>query len=87
VSQYRKKPVVVDAVQFRGDNAHALIDFDDSFKPIEAPSRISVSSFGFTVFTLEGDMFGAVGDWLIRGVKGELYPCKPDIFEATYEPV
>ena len=37
--------------------------------------------------TLEGDMVGRVGDWLITGVKGEQYPCKPDIFEATYEPV
>lgn len=87
MSQYRKKPVVIDAVQFQGDNAHELIDFDDSFKPNGAPSRVAVSQFSFAVSTLEGVMSGKIGDWLIRGVKGELYPCKPDIFEATYEPV
>lgn len=43
--------------------------------------------FGITIRTLEGDMTASPGDWIIRGVQGEFYPCKPDIFEATYEPV
>jgi hypothetical protein len=57
---YRKRPVVIEAVQMRHK---------------------------FAVETLEGTMRGEPGDYLIKGVKGELYPCKPDIFEATYEPV
>lgn len=43
--------------------------------------------FGYAIDTLEGTMIAAPGDWIIRGVQGEFYPCKPDIFEATYEPV
>lgn len=60
MGKYRKRPVVIEAVQIT--------------RPI-------------TIETKEGSMRGDVGDWLITGIKGEQYPCKPDIFEATYEPV
>lgn len=80
MSRYRKKPAVIDAVQFTGANHVEVAQFlkDSKWEP---------SIEGFRIVTLEGTMLAAKGDWIIRGVKGELYPCKPDIFEATYEPV
>jgi hypothetical protein len=80
MGKYRKKPVVVEAIRFNGTN-HVEVgrflagaDFEPSIGSID-------------IKTLEGTMRADRGDWIIRGVKGELYPCKPDIFEATYEPV
>lgn len=79
---FRKRPVVIEAVQIT----------DDTFD-LEHPNPGHVSGVVYnpgertvTIPTLEGEMTGRVGDWIIRGVKGELYPCKPDIFAATYEP-
>jgi hypothetical protein len=74
--KYRKKPVVIEAVQW--------------FKPGDHPDVLSnreccVHDDGGLIHTLEGDMHVTPGDWIITGVKGEVYPCKPDIFEATYE--
>lgn len=86
MGQYRKKPVVIDAWQFDGSfasfssMAHELGERED-FYFVESlgPPEIRIS-------TLEGEMTASRGDFIIRGVKGELYPCKPDIFVATYEP-
>lgn len=80
--KYRKKPVVVEAEKWEGDN---LKDRNSMFQSPEVIIKYNCSEF--IVSTLEGSMTGKVGDWLIRGIKGELYPCKPDIFEATYEVV
>ena len=83
-TQYRKKPVVIDAVQFTGHNAHEISDGLDM-----DPVRVSYADPDNPVIiieTLEGTMRGAVGDWIIKGVREEFYPCKPDIFAATYEP-
>lgn len=76
---YRKKPVVIEAWQFYGANGASLASWcggihDDAE---EAPTII--------ISTLEGTMTASLGDWIIRGVQGEFYPCKPDIFAATYE--
>jgi hypothetical protein len=79
--KYRKKPVVIEAEQWEG---HNLNDDNSMFQSPEVIIKNDGSEF--MVSTLEGVMTGQKGDWLIRGVKGELYPCKPDIFEATYEP-
>jgi hypothetical protein len=78
--RYRKKPVTIDAIQYVG-----------------AKSYISVCEFvgrALTIYgdqiiipTLEGDMKASRGDWIIKGVNGEFYPCKPDVFEATYDPI
>lgn len=76
---FRKKPVVIEARQWTGGNAVNLLDW---IKP-EARQEGSV----LVIPTLEGDHEASLGDWIIKGVKGEFYPCKPDIFEATYEPV
>lgn len=79
--RYRKKPVVIDAVQWDGNNYAELRSFiGDSLD-----AQWSVGGYCF-INTLEGRMNAYVGDWIIRGVQGEFYPCKPDIFEATYEP-
>ncbi len=76
---FRKKPVVIEAVQWRGNNQSEVADF----YPMVSGAFGSTSLF---IETLEGNMRADVGDWIIRGVKGEYYPCKPDIFAATYEP-
>ena len=77
--KFRKKPVVIEAIQF-----------DGTLSSLEAFAIPEVSQeFGSRtaqIYTLEGVMTAEPGDWIICGVKGEFYPCKPDIFEATYEP-
>jgi hypothetical protein len=80
MAKYRKKPVVIEAEQWEGHN------LNDEGSLFQSP-KVIIKSDGseFMVTTLEGVMTGQKGDWLIRGVKGELYPCKPDIFAATYE--
>lgn len=79
--KYRKKPVVIEAIQ--------LNHTTDSQEQIIAWSGIARKGpdGGLIIPTLEGDMTANTGDYIIKGVKGEFYPCKPDIFEATYEPV
>ena len=86
---YRKLPVVISAVKVN----EALHNAANNWKELpewlrEAYDRGEVVFGAGEVFiqTLEGRMSGALGDWIIRGVKGELYPCKPEIFAATYEP-
>ena len=81
VKQYRKKPVVIEAVKYDGTNGAEILKF--IFPDIEPDAK----AFGETIKTLEGDMHVSVGDYIIKGVQGEFYPCKPDIFEATYEAV
>lgn len=77
MAKYRKKPVVVDAVQWLGDNFAEITEFFGGASEHEGSKVI--------VKTLEGEMTASPGDWIIKGVKGEFYPCKPDIFLATYE--
>ena len=86
MSKHRKKPVVVDAfrVPAVGDEAgeYAFLAWA---KEVGFTDFTAESEGGVTIKTLEGDMKGDPGDWVIKGVKGEFYPCKPDIFAATYE--
>ncbi len=82
--KFRKKPVVIDAVQWTGDNE--CLDFIREFMEPNYPARGTESYPDcLIIHTLEGDHRANVGDWIIKGVKGEFYPCKPDIFEQTYE--
>ena len=78
---YRKRPVVVETVQWLGDNLEEIVQFagDDVIW--------SVDDQALYVGTLEGLMRATVGDFIIKGVDGEFYPCKPGIFLATYEAV
>lgn len=88
--KYRKKPVVIDAVQLQRGN---LKDVETFLAGREMPElyaggeefSINWGNSEVTITTLEGVMTARPGDWIIRGVKGELYPCKPDIFAETYE--
>lgn len=84
MARFRKKPVEIEAVQWTGDNPEEIAIFT-----AEADSCVAYSDNDPRVIieTLEGTMTATAGDWIIKGVKGEFYPCKPDIFEATYERV
>lgn len=83
MAQYRKKPVVIEAYNIFGTEEPPLW-MHEAFKN----GTVDVARNGaFEVKTLEGTMRGAPRDWIIRGVQGELYPCRADIFEATYEAV
>ena len=79
---YRKKPVVIQAVQWTGNNNTEILHFCSS-----CYITSSGKSKDLVVSTLEGDMSASVGDFIIKGVKGEFYPCKEDIFDMTYENV
>ena len=83
VKKYQKKPIIVEAVRNTGDNYSDIMEFTDG----ECKGIYSSNSKGyvFLVETLEGVMVANVGDYIIKGVKGEFYPCKPDVFEATYD--
>ena len=78
--KFRKKPVVIDAVQYNGDNFNVVRQFVGISLPLH---QLGDDKIG--IQTLEGVMTANVGDWIIKGIKGEFYPCKPDIFEKTYE--
>jgi hypothetical protein len=75
---FRKKPVVIEARQFDGTNSFELSKWIGETCNYAGPCGVSIK-------TLEGIVHASVYDWIIKGVKGEFYPCKPDIFDATYE--
>lgn len=83
MAKYRKRPVVIEAVQVSDAT------FDSPHPNPEHIAGVIYNPLNRTVEikTLEGTMTAQIGDWIIRGVHGELYPCTPDIFGATYEPV
>lgn len=85
MKQYRKKPIVIEAVQYDGDNEFDIKDWAQGV--ITSPFTYGKNPPNLEIKTLEGVMQANVGDWIIKGVKGEFYPCKPDVFAATYEPV
>ena len=85
--QFRKRPVVIEAEQFTGVNAEQISDFMGRGVGLLNDDNPDSTERKLMIDTLEGTMIASVGDWIIKGVKGEFYPCKPDIFAATYEPV
>jgi hypothetical protein len=94
MAKYRKKPVVIEAMQWDGTRAcKELIEetlYDLETNNVELPMEgewDGTTYLSWTIYTLEGLITASPGDWIVRGVKGEHYPCKPDIFEATYEAV
>lgn len=81
--KYRKKPVVIEAFKFDGrSNTDPTVP--QWFADAVVAGAIRANPDSISIKTLEGEMRGDLGDWIIRGVKGEIYPCKPEIFEATY---
>ena len=84
MAKYRKMPVVIEAMQFNGNLAAS--DFQKWLMTVDPNRRCRYMNDTLVISTLEGDMTAQLGDWIIQGVKGEIYPCRPDIFAATYEP-
>jgi hypothetical protein len=84
--KFRKRPVVIDAVQLTDDaDWQAIAKWCGGTLHSERDPSDEYDSW-LTISTLEGKMHAYEGDWIIRGVNGEFYPCKPDIFTKTYEP-
>ena len=93
--KFRKKPVVIEAVEWTGHNHREMFDFltlgrkrDVSMEPCGENFEINfrkVKEGGLVIKTLEGEHIATIGDFIIKGVQGEFYPCKPNIFKATYE--
>ena len=81
--KFRKKPVEIEAQRFDGENADDLCKW---IGPAGWAGSDAVDGTVVMIETLEGQMKAVAGDWIIRGVEGEFYPCKPAIFAATYEP-
>ncbi|HGR3810955.1 TPA: hypothetical protein ACL4TM_001595 [Streptococcus pneumoniae] len=79
MTKYKKKPVVIEAIRFIGSNYEEIREF--------IGENILCSDLSIVIPTLEGDMVAQKGDYIIKGVQGEFYPCKPDIFTETYEVV
>lgn len=92
MSKYRKRPVVIEAVEFKGfnkENGSVMFDITPTWLTDEFGQNIVFfdEEDTLTIKTLEGDHTARIGDYIIRGVHGELYPCKPEIFHKTYEKV
>ena len=95
IKRYIKKPVQIEAIQLKKDNIIEVFDFLDGANYKETKSTEELEDFSqmilkqgyIEIITLEGMMKGSFGDYIIKAIKGEFYPCKPDIFQATYEEV
>ncbi len=96
IKKYRKKPVVIRALQWTGDNYTEILNFCDTaefqhqirkHKNVFTGESEILEGIELTIETLEGTHEASIGDYIIEGVNGEFYPCKPDIFEKTYEEV
>ena len=93
--QYRKKPVVIDAIQLTRANAVKVYEWVHDCTAIKTDMDLYrwddylsiIERKGMKIPTLEGEMIASMGDYIIKGIQGEFYPCNPDIFEATYEVV
>lgn len=87
MSKFRKKPVEIEAVKFTRNSWDEVKSFtNDTAHTLTIERRINGIATCI-ITTLEGQHIATEGDWIIKGVKGEFYPCKPDIFDATYEAV
>jgi len=92
--KYQKKPVIIEALEWDGSSHRPMFDFLDgthrSHMAAEGANFYidhSKVEGGLVIKTLEGEHLANIGDWIIKGVEGEFYPCKPAIFEKTYDPV
>lgn len=91
--KYRKKPVVVEAIQWTGSNLEEIRNFvgsdliEEYVEFFDIKRTLNKMLVDIAIDTLEGTMRVDYGDYIIKGVQGEFYPCKPDIFEQTYEEV
>lgn len=83
--KYRKKPVIIEAVEVKQENINQLMKLTNGGSRKATYHWKDGKIHHIVIDTLEGSMVANIGDFLIKGVKGELYPCKPDVFEQTYE--
>ena len=82
--KFRKKPVVIEAIQYNGTES-SVVEILQLKETTSSERSIRVHNGRLLIHTLEGEMRADKFDWIIKGVNGELYPCKPDIFDKTYE--
>lgn len=91
--KYRKKPVEIEAVQYNGINVQEIENFVGKKLQVELETDAAYQAgkaapvYSIIIPTLEGDMKAMPYDYIIKGIKGEIYPCKPDIFVQTYETI
>jgi hypothetical protein len=85
MAKYRKKPIVIEAIQFDANDINTQEHVNFGYPKAEGDTELHRLDGIFWIQTLEGEHIVSQGDWIITGIKGEHYPCKPDIFEATYE--
>ena len=83
IKNYIKKPVEVQAIQWTGDNLEEIYEFVGAENLLFRSKSLN-QKFGLYIKTIEGDMYASINDFIIKGIKGEFYPCKPDIFHETY---
>jgi len=83
INKFRKKPIVDEAVQWTGENTVDICNFL-GLKNLRTDLLLESK---LIIKTLEGNIIASISDWIIKGIKGEFYPCKPDIFAETYEKV
>lgn len=86
VKKYRKRPIEIEAIQWNGNNIEEVNNFVDKDQLVAFKYDVS-NYYSLIIKTLEGSHKADIGDYIIKGVKGEFYPCKPDIFEMTYDEV
>ena len=80
MTKFRKKPIVIEAIQWDG-KSETVLEIDG----LSDDTIVLLNSQRLGIPTKEGDMVASFGDWIIKGIEGEIYPCKPNIFDATYE--
>ena len=80
MKQYRKKPIIVEAIQYDGTNQKEIYVFAKGYAFIKPSGQL-------VIHTLEGEMLVSISDYVIKGVNGEFYPCKPDIFNKSYDEI
>lgn len=85
MKNYKKRPIIIQAVKWEGNNFDEVQELD--YNPSNRVRQSNVEEGKLLIVTLEGIMTATLGDWVVRGVEGELYPCKPSVFDSTYEDV
>lgn len=86
MGKYQKKPIVIEALQFTGDNIDEITAFIGNTRQAVIKDENGYPT-AIIIKTLEGNHRASLNDWIIKGIKNEFYPCKPDIFKATYEKI
>lgn len=85
IKKYKKRPVVIDAIKWPGYPTEEINNFVG--ESLKSEQREGIAAVGYYISTIEGNMWLSKHDYIIKGVNGEFYPCKPHIFEKTYEEV